>query len=393
MNFKNAAEAAKDYVVEQRRWFHQHPELSWQEFKTTDKIEQELKKMGYDVVRFGDKPGCYADLDTGKPGKTILLRADIDALSVTEKTGYDFASVNAGGMPACGHAGHLASLLGAAKILMENKDTLAGGKVRLFFQPAEETACGVVWYMEEGKVLEGVDAVMSQHIWGGLESPYINFQSGRRMACCDSFTLTVNGVSAHGTNPHLGRDALVAAASIIMNLQTFVSRVNNPLNPLVLTVGTMNAGQSYNTIPNKAVMTGCVRTYDREFRATVTETLKRIVENTAVAMGVTAELEYKFAAPAVINDHDDLNKIAHNAAVKMYGEESLKELPMMMASEDFAYLMEKVPGIYGYIGSYNVADGLTYTNHNDKYSIDESSICRGVAMYAQFAADYLEANA
>ena len=133
MNFKNAAEAAKDYVVSQRRWFHQHPELSWQEFKTTDKIEEELKKMGYDVVRFGDKPGCYADLDTGKPGKTILLRADIDALSVTEKTGYDFASVNDGVMHACGHDGHIASLLGAAKILMENKDQLAGGKIRLFF--------------------------------------------------------------------------------------------------------------------------------------------------------------------------------------------------------------------------------------------------------------------
>lgn len=394
MNYRQLAESAESYIIEQRRWFHQHPELSWEEFKTTDHIVEELEKMGYEVHRFPDHPGCYTILKGGKAGpnsKMVALRADIDALPVEEKTCLPFASENCGVMHACGHDCHIAMLLGAAKLLADSKEELCGN-VKIFFQAAEETCHGAEYYVEQG-ILDGVDAIMGQHIWGVLEAPYLNFQPGRRMASCDNFTITVEGVSAHGTNPHLGADALIAAASILLNVQTFVSRNNDPLNPLVLTVGEMHGGQRFNIIANHAEMYGTVRTFDPKFRLEIEANLRRIVENTAAALGVTAKVTYEYYPSPVINDDEELTQIAQAAAEKLYGPTATKELPMMMGSEDFAYYMEKVPAVFGFIGSRNEALGLTATNHNDRYTVDESVLKRGSAMYAQFAADYLEAHA
>lgn len=394
MNYRELAASTEEYIITQRRWFHQHPELSWEEFHTTDAICKELESMGYEVHRFDGKPGCWAWLHGGKAGdhcRTVALRADIDALPVEEQTGLPFASENKGVMHACGHDNHIAMLLGAAKMLAETRGELAGN-VKLLFQSAEETCCGAEYYVEQG-VLDGVDAIFGQHIWGTLDAPYLNVQPGRRMASVDTFTIRVKGVSAHGTQPHLGVDALVAAASIILNIQTFVSRNNDPVNPLVVTIGEMHAGQRFNIIADKAELFGTVRTCNADCRAHVEEQLRRIVENTAAALGATATLEYNYFAGPVINDHEELNTIAHDAVVKLYGEDAMKELPMMMGSEDFAYYMEKVPGIFGFIGSRNVEKGLTATNHNDHYTVDESVLKRGAALYAQFAADFLEHQA
>ena len=394
MNFKNAAEAAASYIIEQRRWFHQHPELSWEEYNTTDKITEELTAMGYEVQRFEGKTGCCALLRGGKAAegcKTVALRADIDALPVEEKTCMPFASENSGVMHACGHDGHISMLLGAAKMLMDSKDELRGN-VKLIFQAAEETCHGAEYYVDAG-VLDGVDAIMGQHIWGTMESPYMSFQAGRRMASCDNFTIKVDGSSTHGTTPHLGKDALMGAASILMNLQTFVSRNNNPLNPLVVTVGEMHAGQRFNIIANHAEMYGTVRTFDPKFRLEIEANLRRIVENTAAALGLTASVSYEYFCIPIINDDDQLTEIARRAAISLYGEEALRDLPMMMSSEDFSYFADKVPSVFGFLGSRNETAGLTASNHNDRYSVDESCLHKGAAMYAQFAADFLEANA
>lgn len=394
MNYKDLAQKTEDYIIEQRRWCHQHPELSWQEFKTTDHIEAELKKMGYEnIQRFPDHPGCCVILKGGKAKqgcKTVALRADIDALPVEEKTGLPFASENKGVMHACGHDNHIAMLLGAAKILMETKDQLCGN-VKLIFQSAEETCHGSEYYVKSG-ILDGVDAILGQHIWGTLDEPYMNFQPGRRMASVDNFTIKVEGFSAHGTQPHLGIDALVTSAAIVMNIQTFISRDNDPLNPLVVNIGEMHAGQRYNIIANHAELFGTVRTFNMEFRGKIEDGLRRIVENTAASFGAKATLEYEYYASPVINDDDDLNEVAREAAVKLYGEESLKELPMAMGSEDFAYYADKIPAIFGFLGSRNEELGLTYSNHNDHYTVHETVLKRGTAMYAQFAADYLEKN-
>ena len=388
MNFRQAAEAAESYIIEQRRWFHQHPELSLEEKATTDRIQAELEGMGYTVHRYPDYNGCWAMLDGGE-GKTVALRADIDALPVEEKTGLAFASENAGVMHACGHDCHIAMLLGAAKLLMEHKDEVHG-KVKLIFQSGEETCHGADYYVEHG-LMDGVDAIFGQHIWGKLEEPYLNVEPGRRMASCDNFTITVEGLSAHGTQPELGADALIGAASILLNLQTFVSRNNSPLNPLVVTVGKMHAGQRFNIIANHAVMYGTVRTFDAAFRMTVEGHLRRIVENTAAALGVKASLEYNYYLSPLINDDDLLNEVAQKAAEKLYGPEATKELPMAMGSEDFALFADKVPAVFGFLGSRNEALGYTAGNHNDCYTVNEEVLKRGAAMYAQFAVDYLEA--
>ena len=392
MDIRALAEKYEGYIIEQRRWFHAHPELSWEEFGTTDHIQKELEKMGLEVHRFEGRPGCTAMIYGGKavPGaKTVALRADIDALPVEEKTGLSFASENPGVMHACGHDNHMAMLLGAAKILCEVKDELEGN-VKLLFQAAEETCFGAEYYVQQG-VLDGVDAIYGQHIWAGLEAPYLNVQPGVRMASCDNFTITVEGSSTHGSTPHLGTDAIVAAASIIMNIQTIVSRNNDPLNALVVSIGEIHGGQRFNILANKVVMEGTCRTHSREMRGKIEPLLRRICEDTAAAFGAKAELKYDAFPSPVINDHDDLNQIAHDAAVKLYGEEGIKEMPRVMGSEDFAYFMDVVPGIFGFLGSRDAEHQAS--NHNDCYDVPEDVLKRGAAMHAQFAADYLSAKA
>ena len=392
MDIRALAEKYEGYIIEQRRWFHAHPELSWEEFGTTDHIQEELEKMGLEVHRFEGRPGCTAMIYGGKavPGaKTVALRADIDALPVEEKTGLPFASENPGVMHACGHDNHMAMLLGAAKILCEVKDELEGN-VKLLFQAAEETCFGAEYYVQQG-VLDGVDAIYGQHIWAGLEAPYLNVQPGVRMASCDNFTITVEGSSTHGSTPHLGTDAIVAAASSIMNIQTIVSRNNDPLNALVVSIGEIHGGQRFNILANKVVMEGTCRTHSREMRGKIEPLLRRICEDTAAAFGAKAELKYDAFPSPVINDHDDLNQIAHDAAVKLYGEEGIKEMPRVMGSEDFAYFMDVVPGIFGFLGSRDAEHQAS--NHNDCYDVPEDVLKRGAAMHAQFAADYLSAKA
>ena len=392
MDIRALAEKYEGYIIEQRRWFHAHPELSWEEFGTTDHIQEELEKMGLEVHRFEGRPGCTAMIYGGKavPGaKTVALRADIDALPVEEKTGLPFASENPGVMHACGHDNHMAMLLGAAKILCEVKDELEGN-VKLLFQAAEETCFGAEYYVQQG-VLDGVDAIYGQHIWAGLEAPYLNVQPGVRMASCDNFTSTVEGSSTHGSTPHLGTDAIVAAASIIMNIQTIVSRNNDPLNALVVSIGEIHGGQRFNILANKVVMEGTCRTHSREMRGKIEPLLRRICEDTAAAFGAKAELKYDAFPSPVINDHDDLNQIAHDAAVKLYGEEGIKEMPRVMGSEDFAYFMDVVPGIFGFLGSRDAEHQAS--NHNDCYDVPEDVLKRGAAMHAQFAVDYLSAKA
>ena len=391
MYFKEMAEQNEQWVIQQRRFFHQYPELSFEETNTTKEIGKRLEEMGLEPHYYEDYNGLWAMIKGGKAtadSKTIALRADIDALPVEEHTGLDFCSKNPGVMHACGHDCHIAMLLGGVKMLMEKKDELQGN-VKIIFQAAEESCYGARYYVEHG-LLDDVDAIYGAHIWGDFDAPYMNFEAGPRMASCDNFTIEVEGVSAHGSAPNHGIDAILAAAHIITELQSIVSRVNDPLNPLVVTVGEIHGGQRFNIIANKVVMEGTTRTHSPEMRAKTEGLIRRIAEHVAESFGAKATLKFDYYPGPVINDHEDLNKIAHDAAVKMYGEDCLKPLAKMMGSEDFAMFMEKVPGIFGFIGSRNPELGFTAKNHNDHYTVDESVLKRGAAMYAQFAYDYLE---
>ena len=394
MNFKELAEQNEQWIIDQRRFFHQCPELSFEEKNTTKEIGKRLEEMGVEPHYYDDYTGLWAMIEGGKAGagtKTVALRADIDALPVEEHTGLSFCSKNAGVMHACGHDCHIAMLLGGIKMLMEKKDELKGN-VKIIFQAAEESCYGARYYIEHG-FLDGVDAIYGAHIWGDFDAPYMNFESGPRMASADNFTIEVEGVSAHGSAPHQGVDAILAAAHIITEVQAIASRMNDPLNPLVVTIGEIHGGQRFNIIANKVVMEGTTRTHSAEMRGKTEGLLRNIVEHVAESFGAKATLKFDYYPGPVINDHEDLNRIANAAAVKMYGEDCLKSLPKMMGSEDFSFFMDEVPGIYGFLGSYDPEKGYTASNHNDCYTADEGLLKRGAAMYAQFAWDYLEEKA
>jgi amidohydrolase len=383
---KNLAEKYSDYIIEQRRYLHQIPELSLNEVKTTEKLVEELKKMGMEVITFPDYQGCIGILKGGNPGKTVMLRADIDALPVKEQTGLPFASTN-GNMHACGHDNHMAVQLGAAKILTDLKDDLHG-TVKLLFQSGEEVGFGAKYYAEKG-YLDDVDAVYGTHIWSAVEAGKFNLEAGERMASCDTFKITVEGTSAHGSAPNLGNDALYAAASIVMNIQSFVSRRNNPLDAAVVTVGTMNGGQRFNIVANHIEMEGTTRAFNKKTRDSIEGELRKIVENTAIALGVTAKLEYSYLTDPIINDDDNLNQIARNAAIKLYGEDSLAPMTKIMGAEDFSHLVTNIPGFFGFIGCYNEKIGAVHNNHSEFFTVDESTLHMGAALAAQFAYDFL----
>lgn len=393
MNFREAAEKNEDWIIEQRRYFHQHPELSLKEVNTTRELAKRLEEMGLEPYYFEGITGVMAEIKGGQAGegaKTVALRADIDALEVEEHTGLEFSSENPGVMHACGHDCHIAMLLGGVKLLMEKKDELKGN-VRILFQPAEEVAVGEKTFIQQG-ALNGVDAIYGTHIWGDFDAPYMSFEYGPRMASCDKFTIDIEGKSAHGSAPHLGVDAVTAAVHVISEAQEVVSRLNDPLNPLVITFGTIQGGQRWNIIPDKVHMEGTVRTLSPEMRKKTDEMLKLIVEHVCVIHGTKGSCTVEYLANPLFNKSEKLCEIAENAAVKLYGENSLKHLEKMMGSEGFSFYMDEVPGIYGFVGSRDPEKGYTATNHNDCYTVDEGLLKRGAAMYAQFAWDFLEAE-
>ena len=259
MNFATRAAELKEAIIAHRHYLHQHAELSFQEKETTAYLVEQLTKLGIPVQSFDDYTGCIATIQGGQPGKTVLLRADIDALPIQENSGVEFESIHPGIMHACGHDCHASMLLGAAQLLWEQREQLKG-TVKLLFQAAEEVFVGSHYYWDKG-YLSDVDAAMGMHVWPTVDSGKLCVQDGPLMASCDNFKITVHGVSAHGSQPHNGRDAIVAASAIICNLQTIVSRINDPLNSLVVSVGTIKAGTQFNIITDTAVMEGTVRAH------------------------------------------------------------------------------------------------------------------------------------
>ena len=451
-NIIEEAESLEQELIKLRREFHQYPEPGWMEMRTSARIAELLESYGCDQVLMGTEV-CKADARMGVPEESLLeqhykevnaleqvseeklkktrggftgvigilhgklseertasekaserasenqvlaFRFDIDALPVTECEDKDhfpekqgFRSICPGYMHACGHDCHTSMLLGAARLLWEERENLPG-TVKLLFQAAEEAFYGSRYYVDKG-YLDDVDAAMGMHVWPTGPSGKVLVKDGELMASCDNFIITVHGVSSHGSEPQHGKDAIVAASSILMNLQHIVSRINDPSNSLVVTVGKIQAGTQFNIITDKAVMEGTVRCYSKECRAMVEENMRRIVECTAAAEGCTAELEYFYIEPSLVNADPMLTDIARKAAVKLYGEDGIEEAKKATGSEDFSYIMDKIPSsVFLFLGCYDEEKGCVYPVHNEKFKIDEDILHRGSAEYAQFAADYLE---
>ncbi len=314
MDIKALTQKYQDYIIERRRWYHAHPELSAHEQGTRDQIHRDLEAMG--ITDIHDMKTCFgliATIHGGKPGKTVALRTDIDALPIKEETGLPFASENAGVMHACGHDFHIATVLGAAKVLNDVKDELCGN-VRLVVQPAEELATGALDMTKEGAV-DGVDAIYGAHVWGAFDAPLFSAASGNRMACCHGFEIDIEGVSAHGSAPHMGVDAITAACAVISNLQQVVSRQNNPLNPLVLTIGTVKGGTRFNVIPNHVHMEGTVRTFS--MGTEVEDRMRKIIETTSESLGCKGSLSYTYMTVPVINRDENLVNLLRGAVTKL----------------------------------------------------------------------------
>lgn len=339
MNFKELALKEESYILEQRRWLHAHPELGTKEYKTTEHIVNELKSFGIEVQVFDDITGCIGIIRGEQPGRTVMLRADIDALPIQEENNCGFCSQNSGVMHACGHDCHTAMLLAAGKMLAANKKQMHG-TVKLLFQMAEEIGTESRHYVEKG-CLDDVDAVFGQHVWALMDSGTVNFEDGERMACSDRFTITVTGKTAPADKPQQGSDAVLAAAAVVMALQSLVSRVNNPENTLVVTTGMMNGGSADAVIAGKTELVGTVRTFNKEFRRGMPQLIDDIAKKAALTYGCEVSSTYFFGPAPLINEHRDLNEIARKAAVKIMGEGCLSHLDKMTGAEDFSVFMEK----------------------------------------------------
>ena len=379
-DIKALAHEVFPYIVEMRRDFHRNPEPSFEEFRTTDRIAEELDKMGIPYRRF-EPSGLVGDIVGGQPGKCIFLRADIDALSVKEESGVEFASEREGFMHACGHDTHAAMLLGAAKVLNSIRDELCGS-VKVLFQPAEELAMGAKHIIAQGAI-EGADAGFGMHIFAQMPVGQLGITSGVIHPAADYYKLDVHGVTSHGALPDEGVDATVAAAAIVMNLQTISSREFSPLEPVVVTVGTLHSGQRFNVISNHAELEGTVRLFNEELHQKIPGMMARIAENTAAAFRCTAELDYQFKSDMLVND-EAMTELARGAALKVAGEEHIAPIRRSMGGEDFSAYTHIVPCAFVALGG-----GGEAPQHSEKFCIDESAFETGVAMYAQVAVDFL----
>lgn len=388
MRVKQLLDSTKDYTISMRREFHMNPEASKLEFKTSQIIKRELEKMNIEYVSAGGT-GIIADIKGNKPGKTLALRADMDALNVTELTEYEFKSQNEGFMHACGHDSHIAMLLGAAKVLNEIRDEI-NGTIRLIFQPAEEVGEGAFMMIEDG-CLEGVDSIFGIHIWADIPTGKVSVQKGPVMAGADGFKIEVIGKGGHGSQPEQCVDAVVVSSAIVMNLQSIISREIDSRNPAVVSVGSINSGNRFNVIAEKGYLEGTVRTFDNDIRKSMPERIERIAKSTAAAYRAEVNMRYDFLVAPAIND-ERCASIAQSSVEKILGSDGLCNFDKLMGAEDLSHYMEHVPGALAFVGCRNEEKNCCFAHHNGRFAIDEDALSIGSNLYVQYALDFLNSN-
>jgi amidohydrolase len=381
------AEGLKQRMIDLRRDFHQYPELGLQEFNTTKKVEGILKTLGLETKICVNGTGVRGYLKGSKPGKTIALRADMDALPIQEETNLPYQSQNKGVMHACGHDAHTAMLLGAAMILSEMKKELEGN-VAFIFQPAEEIGAGAKAMVEEG-VLEGVDRIFGLHVYSILPFGTLGYRPGPLMAAGDFFDVKIIGKGGHGGLPHLTVDPVVITANAINALQTLVSREIDPLESAVISICKLNAGEAYNVIPETATFGGTIRTHKPELRESIPKRAKEILDGVVSGMRGRYEFNLMSKFPATIND-EEMTAFVVKVAKEILGDDKLSPLKPLMGSEDFSFYLQKVPGTFAFLGVENKEKGIIYPHHHPKFNIDEDILPIGSALHAAVALEYLK---
>ena len=379
----------KDLLLEWRRHLHSRPELSWQELETTEFILNELKKLGIEDISRPLKTGLVAKIENGK-GKCVALRADIDALPITEQNTCSYKSQNDGVMHACGHDVHSTCLLGAAKYLIENRDKWQGTIV-LIFQPSEEKQPSGAEALIKAGVLEEskIEAILGLHVTPELEVGKLGFREGPFMASADEIYMTVIGKGGHGASPHLCIDPIVLSAHIILALQNLVSRYADPKTPTVLTFGDIHGSGATNIIPEKVELKGTLRTFDEKWRRELQQKTKKMAQGIARSFGGDCVVDIPEGVPFVNNEPVLTNKISL-LAEHLLGKENVVAMPMRMGAEDFSFYGHHCAASFFRLGTGNDKKGTTTTVHNSKFEIDEDALIVGSSAMAKMAIGLLK---
>lgn len=371
-------------LIHWRRDFHRFPEVAFQEERTSRVIREFLEGLGLPVQSMA-KTGLRAVLE-GKPGgKTVALRADIDALPIQEEGDKDYISQNPGAAHACAHDGHMAIIMGAAKVLNQLKDRFSGNVVFLF-QPSEERIPGGAKPMVEEGALAGVDAIFGLHLWQPLPTGKVGIVKGAMMAQPDTFTITVKGKGGHGSMPQQTVDPILVAAHLVANVQSIVSRNLDPLKPAVVSFGTIHGGTIYNIIPENVTLTGTVRSFDSDIQKLGESRLREITKKTCEAFGAEVDYAYEVGYPPVVND-PEMADFALEVVKKTLGEDRIIPIDPVMGGEDFAYFLQQIPGTFLFFG---IGDDRPYPHHHPGFDLDEKALPDATLLMTSMALEFLE---
>jgi amidohydrolase len=377
INIRKEIAKLSDEIYNYRRHFHKYPELSFKEFKTSETISKYLKEFGIKHKKNVGKTGVVGEIYFG-PGPTIALRADMDALPMQEKGNLEYKSRNDGVMHACGHDGHMAILLGAAKALSENS-TIKKGTVKFIFQPAEEGGGGARYMIKDG-CLNGVDEIYGLHLWNYQKYGEVGLKTGPVMASADMFDIEIQGKGGHGAAPQGTVDAIVVASHLITILQTIVSRNTNPLENTVLTIGKIKGGENFNVISDNVYLSGTTRAYSEKNRQMIKKRMEEIIEGVSKSFNAIIKINYKEGYPPTVN-HDLPVKNVLRAAQNIVGDQA-KSPYLSMGGEDFSYYLQKIPGCFFFIGSSPEKNDILSTPHHcSHFNIDERSLLIGASVY------------
>lgn len=386
-NFTQEAQALFPEMIALRRDFHRYPEIGFQEHRTSRIIAQSLQELGLEVQTGVGQTGVVGLLEGAKPGPVVLMRFDMDALPIQEGTRAEYASLNKGVMHACAHDGHMTMGLTLAKIMSKYRNQMAG-TLKFIFQPAEEGLGGAFAMIADG-VLENPtpDVAFAMHIWTPLELGTVQVTTGPAMAASSIFTLTIHGRGGHGAAPHEAVDPILAAGHIISALQSIVSRNVDPQESVVISLGQVQAGTTFNVIPEVVEIKGTVRSYSNEVHRMLYRRILEMARNLAAGFNCTVALETIAIVAAVVNSPEPTTRVV-NAAVQLVGAENVIN-KREMASEDMGYMLEEVPGCYFFIGGRNEAKGFNFPHHHPQFDFDERAMIHGVATMGTAVASYV----
>lgn len=389
-DFRYVAHTLVEQLITDRRDLHQHPELGFEEFRTAKIVADRLRELGYEVTEGVATTGVLGHIPAQPGGKVAMLRFDMDALPIHEQNDVDYRSTVDGKMHACGHDGHVAIGLGVAAALMQNREALGTGGIKLLFQPAEEGGGGAQKMVEAGAMQNPrPDISLGLHIWAPMPLGKANVRSGPIMASADTFIVEITGKGGHGAQPETTVDSVLVASHMVVALHSIVSRNVHPEQPAVLSVGSVQAGTAHNIIAHNATLTGTIRSYDPEARERLKQRVHEVVQGVAATFGATATLKYDEMCPATICD-PAATALVRGAAEAILGAENVDDSVRTMGSEDMSVLLNEVPGCYFFLGGQTLERELgAHPHHHPAFSFDEGVLPLGVAILCEAATRYL----